>query len=262
MLRDTLLLTLILVLLAPLALAHDNAKHDTTATGRTLEGVTNPLCPVTTDEPVDPAIFVEYEGQQVFFCCKRCRVKFLESPGDYVANIPQLAAASVSEEPGHEGHSHDTDQQKAAGTVSRLVRFAGKFHPLAVHFPIALLISALVAVGLGTLWQGPRFIEATRVLVLFGVPMAALAAALGWAAGANAGYPGELATVLTRHRWLGTATAGGALATLFISERSWRHPTARGRALFLAALVGTAALVGLTGHFGGTLIHGLEHFRW
>jgi hypothetical protein len=26
-------------------------------------------------------------------------------------------------------------------------------------------------------------------------------------------------------------------------------------------LVGTAALVGLTGHFGGTLIHGMEHFR-
>ena len=253
MARKTVLISALLVMLATPARAHEGSVQE-----GPLEGVTNPLCPVTTDEPVDPSVFVDHDGKRVFFCCKRCRAKFLESPKEYVANVPHLAQAGLG--PG--GHSHESDDEDTPSTPSRIVRFAGKFHPISVHFPIALLLSALGAIGLANLVNGPRFLEAARVFVLIGAPMAVVATALGWAAGANAGYPGELATVLTRHRWLGTATAIAAIVTLIASERYWRQPTMVARYVFLVALGGTAVLVALSGHFGGTLIHGMEHFSW
>lgn len=256
MVRDAILSLAAIAFLAAPALAHEGDQHQPAAETLPAGGETNPLCPVTTDEAVDPTIFADYEGRRVYFCCKRCRVTFLENPHDYVANLPQLEGQTDS------GHDHTTDHGSSLGTLERTVRFAGRFHPVAVHFPIALLLSALAAMTLAGVWTGPRFVEAARVLVLIGAPMAVVATALGWAAGASASYPGELATVLATHRWLGTATSAGALTTLFTSERYWRHPVPRRRYVFLGALGLTAALVGLTGHFGGTLIHGTEHFSW
>jgi uncharacterized membrane protein/YHS domain-containing protein len=236
----------------------DEAHHDVSEEPSAgVEQVTNLLCPVTTDEPVDTEIFLEHEGTRVYFCCKRCRKQFAENPGAYVSNLPQLAAAGKA-------HSHEYDHGPAVelSTQDRSVRFAGKFHPIVIHFPIALLISALLAELIAALTRIDRFRDASRVLILLGAPMAALAAALGWAAGANATYPGELARVLTTHRWLGTTAALIALLTLFTSERYWRRGQTSSRAMYLAALTVTALLVGITGHFGASLIYGTEHFTW
>ncbi len=260
MTRSLLLAALLFVLLAVPASA-DREGHgsheDPTLTER--EQVTNSLCPVSSDELVDPGVFTEYEGERVFFCCKRCRKQFIENPGAYTSNLPQFAGVGQVEP-----HDHERDHGLVAEISfgERAVRFAGKFHPLTVHFPIALLISALLAELLSATTRVRRFRDASRVFVLLGAPAAALAATLGWAAGLNARYPDELAQVLTTHRWLGTATVVLALVTLVASERYWRHEAARRHLPYLLALTLTAILVGITGHFGGTLIHGTEHFTW
>lgn len=63
---------------------------------------TNTMCPVMTDEEVDPEIFTEYQGHKVYFCCKRCLRKFERNPQEYVVN---LASFSPQQE-----HTHETDE--------------------------------------------------------------------------------------------------------------------------------------------------------
>ena len=258
MIRILLTATFLLALLPMQAGAqdHDHGAHDIQAEVEH-DPVPNTLCPVTVDEPIDPTISVEHEGKRIYFCCNRCRKQFLENPEAYVGNLPQSGN-------GTDVHSHEKDHgsSEILSSKDRFIRFAGKFHPVTIHFPIALLIAALFSEILGALFPVKRFREAARVLVTLGAPMAAIAAALGWATGLFAKYPGELEQVLSTHRLLGTSTAILALTTLILLESYWRKQTSGLRSAYLAALVLTALLVGITGHFGGTLIHGTEHFTW
>ncbi len=83
--------------------------------------------------------------------------------------------------------------------------------------------------------------------------MAVPAALLGWfSAGISLA---EDEWLLATHRWLGTSTAIWILVLLGIRGRT-RQGTYR------AALFGGAALVAVTGFFGGALVHGLDHYAW
>ena len=217
--------------------------------------VTNAYCPVTTDEPVDPSIFVEHEGTRVYFCCQRCRKQFLENPDEYTVNV----SGSVDSV---DASADDHDLTETLSLPRRLIRFSGRFHPLTVHFPIALIITSFLMEGFGYLGRSDSARRLARSLLLVAVPFTAIAAALGWAAGAHASYRGELAGVLTAHRWLGTATATLAVTTLALSKRYGGRSTFRSRAPYLIGLLATSILVGISGHFGGTLIHGLEQYKW
>jgi YHS domain-containing protein len=43
-------------------------------------------CPVS-KEPVDPKVFIEHEGQKVFFCCKGCVDKYQRGPAKYASAL-------------------------------------------------------------------------------------------------------------------------------------------------------------------------------
>jgi YHS domain-containing protein len=47
-------------------------------------------CPVM-GGAIDKAVFVEYQGKKVYFCCKGCIEKFNAHPETYVAQLPQFA---------------------------------------------------------------------------------------------------------------------------------------------------------------------------
>jgi len=47
-------------------------------------------CPVMAGSPINKALFVEYEGKKVYFCCKGCEGTFLADPAQYVAKLPQF----------------------------------------------------------------------------------------------------------------------------------------------------------------------------
>jgi len=47
-------------------------------------------CPVMEGNPINKAIFVEYKGKKVYFCCKACPEKFLADPEKYIAKLPQF----------------------------------------------------------------------------------------------------------------------------------------------------------------------------
>ncbi|MHC4414983.1 MAG: DUF2231 domain-containing protein [Planctomycetota bacterium] len=159
------------------------------------------------------------------------------------------------------GHDHALDHGGGQG-LDRLVHWLGKFHPVVVHMPIGLLIGAALAEVLLMITGASWLAGAARFGVMFGALTAATAAPLGWANAAGAEYAGELASALTVHRWLGTGAAAWAVATLALSEASRRERFFQWRPWYRVALLTGAALVGVTGHFGGTLVFGLEYYRW
>jgi YHS domain-containing protein len=59
-------------------------------------GIAQKLCPVTGD-PINPSLFVEYNGRKIYFCCAACPPKFNADPEKYIKIVDeQLKAAAAS----------------------------------------------------------------------------------------------------------------------------------------------------------------------
>jgi uncharacterized membrane protein len=141
-----------------------------------------------------------------------------------------------------------------------MIRWLGRFHPPAVHFPIALLTAAAVSELLRAATGKPVFHAVTRYCLWFGPLTAVPATALGWSL--NGFHLSDASRVLMAHRWLGTSTVACAALVLALCEAS-RPPGRRtARIGFRVALVGLAVLVTLTGFFGGAVVYGLDHYAW
>jgi uncharacterized membrane protein/mono/diheme cytochrome c family protein len=134
-----------------------------------------------------------------------------------------------------------------------VLHWLGPFHLVAVHFPIALLISAAFT----ELWLALRGSQVptpwVRFCILLGAASAVITATLGWihaGSGNGIGAP----TILSLHRWIGTTVAAWSIATALLSERNERRGVRT--ALFRAWLWFGALLVAVEGHLGGMLVHG------
>ena len=60
------------------------------ATTEVTDAVEQTICPVMDGNPINKALFVEYEGKKVYFCCEECKGKFLADPAQYMAKLPQF----------------------------------------------------------------------------------------------------------------------------------------------------------------------------
>ena len=252
------LIALALLTILPATLAPVSA--DTAPAGALPQGA-NAKCPVQTSEDVDSGISTMYEAQRVYFCCPKCRRKFLDHPAIYLANLPQFVSSPT---PGAGASGGGISARGGAGlaTPQRLVRWFGRFHPVVVHFPIALLLAALAADLMGWFLRNEDLSSASRYASIAGAAGAAVAAALGWAAWFYSVDPGELAWALSAHRWFGTATAIlAALAALYAVSRP-RSASPRRRVLQRALLVACAVMVAITGHLGSLLVFGEHPFAW
>ena len=132
---------------------------------------------------------------------------------------------------------------------------AGRLHPLLVHFPIVLMLSAAAAevAGMVThrpIWQAMAVIQ-TRAGALSG----AGAVVAGWLLASAPDI--DASRLLEWHRWLAIAATGGALiaaAATFSTSRS-----ASRRQLYRVLLFSSAASLGLAAHLGASLVWG-AHF--
>ena len=131
------------------------------------------------------------------------------------------------------------------------LQFIGRFHPLLVHFPIALflLVPILEIVG-----RSARFVH-LRLSVSFVLALATFgatsAAILGWCLGRSGGYSGRL---ITQHMW-------GGVALSMVCWVCWLLRT-RPRDLRVTYVIALALGVGLvawTGYRGGQLSLGPNH---
>jgi mono/diheme cytochrome c family protein/uncharacterized membrane protein len=145
-------------------------------------------------------------------------------------------------------------------SFEKLIGWLGKFHPAAVHFPIALLTAAAVAELLRMVTGRPALDAVVRYCLWFATLTAVVAGTLGW-------FLGEFrltdaSWVLTTHRWLGTATVACAGLVLLLSQVSRRPDRRRTRIGFRVTLLVVAVLALVTGFFGGAVVYGLDHYAW
>jgi uncharacterized membrane protein/mono/diheme cytochrome c family protein len=147
----------------------------------------------------------------------------------------------------------------ALAPADRLVRLLGRFHLLFVHFPIALVLAAVVGEFLS--WRrGTRELSAP---VGFCLALAAVAVVptvvFGWfhaASGNGIGSP----QLLSLHRWLGTLAGTWVLITALCAGRDVRCGVRSRSGRF--TLIVAAVLVAVTAHAGGLLTHGRDFFDW
>jgi len=134
----------------------------------------------------------------------------------------------------------------------------GKFHPLLVHFPIALVLASAGA-ELAAIWTRRASWRAVALANLrAGAVMAALALIAGWVL-ATAPFV-EPTPSLALHRWTGIAASAATLGAALASRRS--HIQSRPSLVaYRSALFGAAVLVAIAGHLGAALVWGSDFLR-
>jgi uncharacterized membrane protein len=137
--------------------------------------------------------------------------------------------------------------------------FIATFHPLLVHFPIALVLAAAGAevVVIATSRQTWRAIAIANLRA--GATMGVITAITGWLLASSPGVV-DASTSLEWHRWVGMAGAAGAIGAALLSTRL-RVASRRSAFVYRVTLFVTALLVAVTGHLGGTLVWGAGFFR-
>lgn len=135
-----------------------------------------------------------------------------------------------------------------------LLLFIGRFHPIVVHFPIALLLLGGIMEGLAAIYRPFRLLRHSTALIFFlGTVSAAAAVLAGYLLSLEGGYDARL---VRTHMWLGIAVLVGAATTTLLKIRSQRDARQGIGYLYMGALGITMGAVALTGHIGGALTHG------
>lgn len=247
------------------------AQHEHSETDHAHESETEADAPVTEAQPggdsyvcpMHPEVTSDKPGK-----CPKCGMDLVLStavPAAIEPHVHEIASTQSGEE-SHpieegraEGHDHSTDHGDAGESIA-LAQELGKFHPLVVHFPVALLLAAALSEAIGVVRRRSTISETSTFCVILGTLGAIFAAPLGWldASGAEyaetfAGYP-----VVFIHRWLGVSTAVLAAAAMGLCYRA-RSP--RGLNAFRIVLFAAAIAVAVTGHFGAALVYGMDYFN-
>lgn len=191
---------------------------------------------------------------------------------DRPAKAPVEAAAAVPAAPGDmpvtdmawpsadSGGMTMSHEEKPTTFEGRLLAWLGMWHPAAVHFPIALLLTAAFLEVAGATLRRPIYTVSNRLLLAVATAGAFVAAPLGWL---NAGLPAaddELA--LTVHRWLGTAMPFLLLALWRLKPPADQAPVRPGARGYEALLAATVLLVLAQSYFGAVVTHGAEHMTF
>lgn len=134
--------------------------------------------------------------------------------------------------------------------------FLGRFHPLLVHFPIALLALAAALQAIAVISRrrhgSPAPTGLPVGLLLWLGALGAIASAIaGLLLGGSGAYGGD---IFARHQWLGLVLAGLSLVAALvwsIGEGGRRWP-----ALQFTLVVSCGVLIIPVGHLGASLTHG------
>jgi uncharacterized membrane protein len=151
---------------------------------------------------------------------------------------------------------------KAEPIWRRALRWVGKLHPVSTHFPVGLMLTAVLAEALAWWTRRDTWLHTVRFLVALGALGGLATATLGWVNAYFSSYSKEVGALLWWHRWLGTGTAVWAAFCAVLAFIEACPEGSRARQRFRGALLLGAALVGASGFLGSALIYGLEHYAW
>ena len=97
-----------------------HAGHETQAAEAKITLQTK--CPVMEGNPIDQSVYVDHEGERVYFCCNTCVDAFTKEPGKYLDKLPQFANSADSVVSSGHDHGHEPAAQTRG---LRLYRFTG-----------------------------------------------------------------------------------------------------------------------------------------
>lgn len=128
-------------------------------------------------------------------------------------------------------------------------------HPLVIHFPIALLLAALLLDALALVFKWPPLHRVALWNLLLGTLGAGLAVWTGTQAAGIAKHSMEIHQVMELHRKLGIATL--VLGLLIVGWRLLKrdHLATRERILTLWVMLAMAGTLGFGAHLGGRLVY-------
>ena len=140
--------------------------------------------------------------------------------------------------------------------------YLARFHPVLVHFPIALIPAALLAewLSLKPSWRSLQV--AARFCITLGTIASIAAASLGWLAAGVTEIAYEPEWILRVHRAAGISAVIASLAATAFVCRADRTGRRSDLLFYRIALHISAASVLVAGHFGGLLSYGEDYFAW
>ena len=144
----------------------------------------------------------------------------------------------------------------AGGEPLAVYRLGGRLHPLLVHFPIALVLTALAIEFLGLIRRHPKPSTTAMICLLLGIVFAGLSIASGLANHEFESHGRLVEDTIQWHKWLGIATGSMGALALLLGGVSLVFAAASVKPFYFFALFCSGALVGITGHFGGSIVYG------
>lgn len=83
------------------------------------------LCPVMEGNPIDRSIYVDHEGERVYFCCNSCKAAFEKEPDKYLPKLPQFTDQAAETPDVHDDHDHGEAQQSSGLRLHRFTEPLG-----------------------------------------------------------------------------------------------------------------------------------------
>jgi uncharacterized membrane protein/YHS domain-containing protein len=229
---------------------------------------TNTICPVMTDEAVDPAMSITFRGKTVGFCCDLCIEKFKANPDKYLPRLPQFASAPAPdaddpEEPasdlGAAEVKPDADLEPAAGDRAP---WWGRVHPVLVHFPLAGMPLALLGFLAWICRGSESFAKADVGPLLVATVASILAVNSGNALYDATRFSASTQEIVQDHWWYSERVMVLAIALSVLRIWRWNRMTGKWRWVYGGGLMLACGLLAYTGFLGGSLVFGTDHLKW
>ncbi len=137
------------------------------------------------------------------------------------------------------------------------IKWIGNFHPIVLHFPIALIIMTAIAEFIGIKNRSPIFQQAARFMLIAAAITAVPTMLLGLAYGYDMHFDTIHPQLFWWHRFLGISTTVLAFITVCFKELHIRKGICV--AAYRISLALLVVLVTATGYLGGEMTFGLFH---
>ena len=156
----------------------------------------------------------------------------------------------------HEGHEHVATNPLQVQWGPQGAMDLINIHPLFVHFPIALLTVCVFFYVAGLIFKKENLLIAGKWSLYLGTLSAAAAVWTGLLAAGSVEHGGDTHQIMMVHQYLGiTILILSTILSLWTFFSKANMP-ARGRVLFVVALLGLAAIISQQADFGGRMVFG------
>ena len=135
-------------------------------------------------------------------------------------------------------------------------RFLGRLHPMAVHFPVALILLATFLEFFTLKNFNSNLRPGIKILIGTGAILACVSAIMGLLLSKEGGYEKDLVSI---HQWLGITTACLACITWILLNSLLKKNNIQLIKVYRLLLLISGLGIMVAGHFGAALTHGKDY---